>query len=245
MRGNSPARRAIDNGQTPVRLYAIESAPLSRGSLADHHFSMKSSAIPALAYQLATACGVAGAPAASGAAPDWLNAVAQDLTNAKGRCVVIPGEFQPESVHLAAYAINAALGNVGKTVRVLEGVEPENTHHDRRTHERSERRPCSRLLLILGPNPVYTAPASLDFVRCDPQSALGGAAGAVLRRDLALEPLAHSGGALPRDVVRFARLRWHGNHSAAADRASVWRQIGARDPQHSVRASPISPRTTS
>src|ERR1700761_1780934 len=122
------ARKAIDNGQTPVRLYAIESSPTVSGSIADHHFAVKSSAIAGIAYQLAKACGVASAPDAGAAAPEWLAAVAQDLQNAKGRCVVIPGEFQPESVHLAAYAMNAALGNVGKTVRVLEGVEADNTH---------------------------------------------------------------------------------------------------------------------
>ena len=37
------ARRAVDNGQTPCRLYAIESAPSVSGSLADHRFAVKSS----------------------------------------------------------------------------------------------------------------------------------------------------------------------------------------------------------
>ena len=155
------ARRAVDNGQSVCRLYAIESAPSVSGSLADHHFSAKSSSVPAIAYQLAKACGAA-APDVSGSAPAWLNAVAQDLNNSKGRSVVVPGEFQPEAVHLAAYAINAALGNVGKTVRLLEGVEPDNTHsleelaNDLNTGH-------VETLVILGPNPVYAAPATLGF----------------------------------------------------------------------------------
>ncbi len=155
-------RRAVDNGQTPSRLYAIESSPSVSGSLADHHFAAKSSAIPGIAYQLATACGVAGAPGASGTAPEWLNAVAQDLNNSKGRCVVIPGEFQPESVHLAAYAINAALGNVGKTVRILEGVEPDNTHSIEELATDLNNGHVE-VLVILGSNPVYASPASLGF----------------------------------------------------------------------------------
>jgi MoCo/4Fe-4S cofactor protein with predicted Tat translocation signal len=155
------ARKAIDNGQTPVRLYAIESGPTVSGSLADHHLPVKSSAIPAITYQLAKACGVS-APDVAGSAPDWLNAVAQDLNNSKGSCVVIPGEFQPESVHLAAYAMNAALGNTGKTVRVLEGVEPDNTHTlEELTQDLNGGH--VETLVIFGPNPVYTAPASLDF----------------------------------------------------------------------------------
>jgi molybdopterin-containing oxidoreductase family iron-sulfur binding subunit len=154
--------RAVDNGETPCRLYAIESAPSVSGSLADHHFSVKSSSIPGIAYQLAKACGVA-TPDVPGNVPAWLNAVAQDLTNSKGKCVVIPGEFQPEAVHLAAYAINAGLGNVGKTVRVLEGVEPDNTHSlEELTNDLNTGH--VETLVILGPNPVYTAPAALGFL---------------------------------------------------------------------------------
>ncbi len=155
-------RKAIDNGETPCRLYAMESAPSVSGSLADHHFAVKSSAIPAIAYQLASACGVAGGANAGGAAPEWLSAVAQDLNNSKGRCVVIPGEYQPESVHLAAYAMNAALGNVGKTVRLLEGVEPDNTHTIEELASDLNNGHVE-VLVILGSNPVYTAPGSLGF----------------------------------------------------------------------------------
>jgi MoCo/4Fe-4S cofactor protein with predicted Tat translocation signal len=154
-------RKSIDNGQTPVRLYAIESGPTVSGSIADHRLPVKSSAVPSIAYQLAKACGV-GTPNVAGSTPEWLNAVAQDVNKSKGRCVVIPGEFQPENVHLAAYAMNAALGNVGKTVRALEGVEPENTHTlEELTQDLNGGH--VETLVILGPNPVYTAPASLDF----------------------------------------------------------------------------------
>jgi molybdopterin-containing oxidoreductase family iron-sulfur binding subunit len=156
------SRRAIDHGENPCRLYAIESSPSMSGSLADHRFAVKSSATPLIAYQLAKLCGVAGVPDTSGSAPEWLSAVAEDLGKAKGRCVVLPGEFQPESVHLAAYAINFALGNVGKTVRVLDGVEPESTHSlDELASDLNGGR--VETLVILGPNPVYTAPATLAF----------------------------------------------------------------------------------
>jgi molybdopterin-containing oxidoreductase family iron-sulfur binding subunit len=154
------AKRAIDNGQTPARLYAIESSPSVSGSLADHHIAVKSSAIPGIAYQLAKACGV-NAP--DGGAPlSWVAAVADDLNRSKGHSVVIAGEYQPESVHLAAHAINAALGNVGVTVKVLEGVESENTHTiDELVNDLNGGHVED--LLILGVNPVYSAPASLNF----------------------------------------------------------------------------------
>jgi MoCo/4Fe-4S cofactor protein with predicted Tat translocation signal len=156
------ARRSVDNGATPCRMYAIESAPSVSGSLADHRIPVKSSAIPKLAYQLAKACGV-NAPETGEAVPDWLNLIAQDLMRAKGRCVVIPGEYQPESVHLAAYAMNAALGNVGSTVVLLEGVEPENTFSiEDLTNDLNSGH--VEVLVILSCNPAYASPAALNFV---------------------------------------------------------------------------------
>ncbi len=155
-------RRGVDNGETPCRLYAVESAPTVSGSIADHRFAVKGSAIPGITYQLAQACGVS-APAPSGSAPSWLSAVAADLQKNKGRSIVFPGEFQPESVHLAAYALNAALGNVGQTVQVLSGVEPEGTQGltELVTDLNNGK---VETLVIIGQNPVYTAPASLNFL---------------------------------------------------------------------------------
>jgi MoCo/4Fe-4S cofactor protein with predicted Tat translocation signal len=155
-------RRGVDNNENPCRLYAVESSPSVSGTLADHRFSVKSSAIPEITYALAKACGV-NAPAAGGAAPEWVNIVAQDLQKSKGRCLVVPGEFQPESVHLAAYAINAALGNVGQTVTLLQGVEPDNTQSfsalvDDLNNGHVE------TLVIVGQNPVYASPASANFL---------------------------------------------------------------------------------
>ena len=76
--------------------------------------------------------------------------------------MVIPGEYQPESVHLAAYAINAALGNVGTTVRLLESFVPENTHSLEELADDLNNGHVE-MLVILESNPVYTAPASLNF----------------------------------------------------------------------------------
>jgi molybdopterin-containing oxidoreductase family iron-sulfur binding subunit len=154
------AKRKVDNGARPCRLYAMESTPSVTGSLADHRFAVKSSAIPTIAYQLAKLCGAQAN--VEGTPPQWLNVIAQDLLAARGHCVVVPGEYQPESVHLAAFAMNKALGNVGRTVRLIEGIEPENTNsvHQLRDDLRNGR---IEMLVILGPNPVYSMPASSGF----------------------------------------------------------------------------------
>lgn len=155
-------RRAVEGDNKRSRFYAVECTTTVSGSIADHRFPAKSSDIPAIAYQLAKACGVA-APEAPGSAPAWLNAVAEDLKNNKGRCAVIPGEFQPESVHLAAHAINAALGNFGQTAMLVQGLEPENTGSlQDLTNDLNAGK--VETLLILGTNPVYSSPVSLRFV---------------------------------------------------------------------------------
>src|SRR5204862_91939 len=47
----------------------------------------------------------------------WVAAVAKDLKANAGKSVVIAGAQQPAEIHAAVAALNAALGNVGKTVR--------------------------------------------------------------------------------------------------------------------------------
>ena len=155
------ARRDVESSNKRNRFYAIESAPTISGSVADHRFPAKSSEIAPIAYQLAKALGVS-APDRGTAEPAWLSALAQDLQSAKGRSVVIPGEYQPEHVHLAAYAINAALGNVGQTVYLVDAVEPDNTGT---LADLTGDLNAGKIetLVILSSNPVYTAPGPLQF----------------------------------------------------------------------------------
>ena len=155
------ARRAVEGSNKRNRYYSIECTPTVGGSIADHRFPVKSADVPNVAYHLAQALG-APASGTNGAAPEWLKAVADDLSNSKGRSVVVPGEFQPESVHLAAFAINAALGNVGQTVQVLEGVEAEGAHTIEELASDLNGGHVE-ILVILGPNPLYSTPPALGF----------------------------------------------------------------------------------
>lgn len=160
---HTAARRAVDNGVKPWRFYAIESSPSVTGSIADHRFPYQAAKIPALAYQLASACG-ANAPAASGQAPQWMKAIVQDLQAApKGRTVVIPGEYQPESVHRAAFAINQALGNIGSTVKIIESPEGDLPMAPIEQLVGDLNSGQVEVLMMLGGNPVYDAPGSLQF----------------------------------------------------------------------------------
>jgi len=111
----------------------------------------------------------AGGASSQGALADpagkYLSALAADLKAHGGKCVVIPGEQQVPAVHLAAIAINQALGNVGKTVVYTETVNPMPSiqGQDIVTLVNDMRAGKVDWLLILNANPAYTAPVDLHF----------------------------------------------------------------------------------
>jgi molybdopterin-containing oxidoreductase family iron-sulfur binding subunit len=116
--------------------------------------------------------GLAGALGVSGvsAAPphdhaQWLKAVAKDLGAHSGGSLVLAGERQPPMVHVLAHAMNEHLGNVGQTVIHTDPVEarPEDQLASLRGLVRDMQERRVEVLVILGGNPVYTAPADLPF----------------------------------------------------------------------------------
>ena len=153
------------------RMYSIESSPTSTGTLADHRLALRPSEVAVFAAVLAAELGVVpeGAPVvpASPLVRRWARAVARDLRASAGRCVVVAGEPCPPAVHALAAIVNEALGNVGKTVLFTEPVEvgaaSDLTSLQELTDEMRGGR--VRLLVVLEGNPVYTAPADLDFGR--------------------------------------------------------------------------------
>ena len=96
---------------------------------------------------------------------DWIRAVARDLAAHRGASAVVVGETQPPPLHALAHAINAALGNVGKTIAYAKSpiVDAGSDAFDLAPVARPCRRARSQLLLVLGGNPAYTAPADLDL----------------------------------------------------------------------------------
>jgi MoCo/4Fe-4S cofactor protein with predicted Tat translocation signal len=143
------------------RLYVVESTPSSTGMKADHRIPMRAAEIETLAGAL-----VAAAPQGINAdVLDAVHAIAADLNAHKGSSVVIPGDHLPSSLHAAVHALNATLGNVGKTVFYTEPVDANPVNQTESLHELVEDIRSGRvdLLMILGGNPVYDAPAELEF----------------------------------------------------------------------------------
>ena len=161
-------RRSLNPGVEMNRMYSVESTPSTTGFKAEHRLRMRASQVEGFAAAVAAAVGAGAAP--SGAAwteeqTAYLNAVAKDLKANAGKCVVIPGEQAAPGVHLAAIAINQALGNVGKTVVYTETVNPMPTVQMDEMKQLVEDLNGGKVdwLVILDTNPVYDAPADLGF----------------------------------------------------------------------------------
>jgi molybdopterin-containing oxidoreductase family iron-sulfur binding subunit len=160
------ARRAAE----PCRLYAVECTPTTTGATADHRLAVRAGDIETFARRVATALGVGLAVPApahpAGARGVEVEAfVAADLRRSRGRSLVVAGDDQPPAVHALAHAMNAALGNVGRTVVYVEPVEAEPQDGLAAVAALADDMAAGRveLLLMLGTNPVVTAPADLQF----------------------------------------------------------------------------------
>ncbi|PYR41643.1 MAG: molybdopterin oxidoreductase, partial [Acidobacteria bacterium] len=95
----------------------------------------------------------------------WIDAVAEDLQAHRGSSLVVAGDGQPPAVHALAHGINQALGNVGKTVVYTQSVEAEPTNQLDSLRDLVADMNAGKVdvLVIVGGNPVYTAPADFRF----------------------------------------------------------------------------------
>jgi molybdopterin-containing oxidoreductase family iron-sulfur binding subunit len=147
------------------RLYVVESALTLTGSMADHRLRLASSHMLAFAAALAeqiTGDATFGRLAQGlDVKPEWIAECATDLKNHKGTSVVLAGAHQPAAVHAIAYAINAALGNIGRTVDFVDVSAPAAASiGDVATAIKAG---SIKTLVILGGNPAYNAPVDLDW----------------------------------------------------------------------------------
>ncbi|MEO6874657.1 MAG: TAT-variant-translocated molybdopterin oxidoreductase, partial [Opitutaceae bacterium] len=162
--------RKVTKREDPMnRLYVVESGLSLTGSMADHRLRLASSHIAAFAAALAGK--VMGSSSMDALAQGldfkdqekWLTGCAEDLLANKGECLVVAGAHQPAAVHAIAYAMNAALGNIGKTVDFMEaGANGASTLTALATAISGG---SVKTLFVLGGNPVYNAPADLDWAK--------------------------------------------------------------------------------
>ena len=170
-RGFADGRRAGASGGEMNRLYAVEGVYSLTGAMADHRLRLESRQIApflaALAARLAPpeagASGLAGA-SVTGVDSRWIDALAKDLQANRGKGLIVAGERQPAAVHAAVCALNTYLGNTGKTVSYYEtkdAVLPSVS--SLASLVSAMQGGAIKTLVVLGGNPVFDAPADLDF----------------------------------------------------------------------------------
>jgi MoCo/4Fe-4S cofactor protein with predicted Tat translocation signal len=176
-RGFADGRRAgaagapsTSSGQAMNRLYAVEGIYSLTGAMADHRLRLESRQIARFLAALASR--VAPSPGAAsltqndlpGVDPRWIDAVAKDLLANRGTSLIVAGERQPAGVHAAVCALNTFLGNTGKTLSYFETKDAALPNvGSLASLVAAMNGGTVQTLVVLGGNPVFDAPADLDF----------------------------------------------------------------------------------
>ena len=198
--GTLPGMRAFADRRAPGeamnRLYCIETSVSVTGMSADHRLRARPSEVVRVALALAAKL----VPQLAGAAPQdlpagqkkFVDALAADLKRGGAQSVVLAGPRQPALVQGLAHAINAALGSAA--VRYAKPVLHDLDAGPRalRTLTEEMRRGEVDTLVITAWNPVYGAPADLNFGK-----ALSGVPTSVYRSLFDDETAARAGWVLP------------------------------------------------
>ncbi len=180
IRGYAQGRKLKSPEADMSRLYAVESLMTLTGANADHRLRLPSSQVLALTAAMAAdvleqtkaSDNAAGAGEVVQALRDlakslpaeaqkWASACLKDLAAHPGEGVVLVGHQQPLAVHVLANVLNFHLQAVGKTVSFIAapGAGASSLADLAKALNAGE----VETLVILGGNPVYTAPADLDW----------------------------------------------------------------------------------
>ncbi len=148
------------------RVYAVDASLSITGAAADHRLAVRPSDVENIARSIAGGLGVSVAVAKSAVEnAAFISAVVEDLKAHQGKALVVAGDEQPPVVHAIAHAMNEALGAVGETVVYVEPIEahPDNQTESLKALTADLNAGSVKLLVILGGNPVFNAPADLKF----------------------------------------------------------------------------------
>jgi molybdopterin-containing oxidoreductase family iron-sulfur binding subunit len=177
IRGFTKKRRIDQPDQKMNRLYAVENRYTITGGMADHRLRIPVSQVATFAVQLAAEIGTATGDATLNSISQtlgktnatanfpagWVEEMAKDLVANRGRALVLAGAQQPVAVQLMVMAINSALGAIGSTLMGIAEVSKPAVTIEELANDISGKKVST--LIILGGNPVYNAPADLDWAK--------------------------------------------------------------------------------
>ncbi|WP_439393423.1 4Fe-4S dicluster domain-containing protein [Bradyrhizobium sp. PMVTL-01] len=146
------------------RLYCLESAFTLTGAKADERLALTPDAIERFAMSLAGQLGAArGASELPDRQRELLRKISADLSAHRGEAVVMVGPTMSAEVHALAHWINA---QINAPVRLIEPIDRTPSGKQAATLEQLAGDLVAgrvRQLIIIGANPVYDAPADLQF----------------------------------------------------------------------------------
>ena len=174
-RGFAAGRRTRKPGDSTNRLYVAEPRFSLTGTMADHRLRLRSGSVGPflleLARQIRTAKPSADLntllsqspdlPLPEGVDPAWIRECAADLVAHGKQSLILVGRRLPISLQALALALNATLGAVGSTLI----VQPRRSIPSSNIIQLAGkiRNGTIRTLIILGGDPVYNAPADLNW----------------------------------------------------------------------------------
>ncbi|HET8938508.1 MAG TPA: 4Fe-4S dicluster domain-containing protein, partial [Polyangiales bacterium] len=149
------------------RLYAVEAAMSVTGGMADHRLRRPAGRVLAIAAALSGRLGASHEPGLDDEENHFVDVLASDLrAQPPGHTLVVAGDRQPAAVHVLAHAINAQLGNFGRSVRFTQPVVPRGSGDQALPALVQELQAGAvDTLLMIGVNPVYDAPPELAIAR--------------------------------------------------------------------------------
>ncbi|MCX5741971.1 MAG: TAT-variant-translocated molybdopterin oxidoreductase [Proteobacteria bacterium] len=154
------------------RLWSVEAQFTHTGAMADHRLAMRSEHVLPFAKALDVELGGGGAKVESSFLGDanvrtYLSVLAQELADNKRKglsSIVVAGRRQPAEVHAIVAHINATL-NATAVLDYYEDADQERQPHLASITALAKDLEANKVqtLIILGGNPVYDAPADLNF----------------------------------------------------------------------------------
>jgi hypothetical protein len=155
------ARRVTGRPQGMNRLYVVESTPSLTGAMTDHRISLNPKEIADLLREMRSALETDESNPSPGQ-DKFITALVDDLRQCAGKSLAIAGPHESPAVQEFARWCNQLLGNVNVTV---DYFAPDVWRPDLGELVKEINAGSVETLLIIGGNPVYDAPADLEFAR--------------------------------------------------------------------------------
>ncbi|HUO08630.1 MAG TPA: TAT-variant-translocated molybdopterin oxidoreductase [Phycisphaerae bacterium] len=159
----------VTKDKTMNRLFVVESGFTITGSMADHRRSAKPSEIPGVLAAIAAKLGAGSGPSLSRELAEFVDAVAAAINPSvpgdEGKAVVVAGHHLPPEVHAAVAVINSLLRAPVSYYDQPEDPRGEKgwTPHSEQIKAFAQAAAGASTVLILGANPVLTAPVDLNI----------------------------------------------------------------------------------